>query len=314
METTQPYGPLKVPVLLVIFNRPETTQVVFEAIRQARPPRLYVAADGPRPHVPADRERCAAARKVIDGVDWDCEVKTLFREKNVNCGIGPSSAFTWFFENETEGIILEDDCLPSQSFFWYCQELLEKYRDDTRVMHIGGNNFLNGWLKDEDYSYYFSRSGHIWGWATWRRAWQKFDFNISLYNKLRERRQFDGFFLNSLERRYRLQKFDDTVNRQGRADWWDYQWDFARYVNSGLAIVPEVNLVKNIGFGADATHTLNQNTDASSLEAHEIDLPLTHPPFVIRDVESEQKYFSGFMKDKVLTKLRKWGVPVSFFM
>ncbi|HZY78727.1 MAG TPA: nucleotide-diphospho-sugar transferase, partial [Cyclobacteriaceae bacterium] len=252
-------------------------------------------------------------RKIVEGVDWECEVRTRFSDRNLNCGIGPSSAFTWFFENEPEGIILEDDCLPSQSFFWYCQELLERYRDDTRVMHIGGNNFLNGWLKDEDYSYYFSRSGHIWGWATWRRAWQKFDFNISLYNKLRERRQFDGFFLNYMERRYRLQKFDDTVNRQGKQDWWDYQWDFARYVNSGLAIVPERNLVTNVGFGAGATHTFNQDSDASALEAHEIELPLSHPPFMIRDVESEQRYFQGFMKDKVMSKLRKWGVPVSLF-
>lgn len=314
MTTHQPYGPLKVPVLLVVFNRPETTKLVFEAIRKAKPPRLYVAADGPRPHVPTDRDRCAETRKIVEGVDWDCEVKTLFRETNLNCGVAPSSAFTWFFENETEGIILEDDCLPSQSFFWYCQELLERYRDDTRVMHIGGNNFLNGWLKDEDYSYYFSRSGHIWGWATWRRAWQKFDFNISLYNKLRERRQFDGYFLNFMERRYRLGKFDETVNRHGRADWWDYQWDFARYVNSGLAIVPEVNLVKNIGFGEGATHTVNNNAEASVLDAHEIELPLTHPPFMIRDVESEQKYFRGFLKDKVISKLRKWGVPVSLFM
>lgn len=314
MTTHQPYGPLKVPVLLVIFNRPETTKLVFEAIRKARPPRLYVAADGPRPHVPSDRARCAEARAIVERVDWECEVKTLFRDRNLNCGIGPSSAFTWFLQNESEGVILEDDCLPSQSFFWYCQELLEKYRDDTRIMHIGGNNFLNGWLKDEDYSYYFSRSGHIWGWATWRRAWQKFDFNISLYNKLRERRQFDGFFLNYMERRYRLGKFDETAERQGRADWWDYQWDFARYVNSGLAIVPKLNLVKNIGFGEGATHTVNGNVAESSLEAHDIELPLSHPPFMIRDVESENRYFNGFMKDRVISRLRKWGVPVSFFV
>lgn len=305
--------PLRTAVLMVIFNRPDTTRQVFEAVRKAKPPRLYVAADGPRPHVLSDKTKCEQTRRIIEGVDWDCEVKTLFREKNLNCGVAPSSAFTWFFQHETEGIILEDDCLPSQSFFWYCQELLERYRDDTRVMHIGGNNFLNGWLKDNDYSYYFSRSGHIWGWATWRRAWEKFDFNISLYKKLKERGQFDGFFLNPLERRYRMSKFDETVGRNGRADWWDYQWDFARYVNSGLAIVPAVNLVKNIGFGTDATHTLNKDSEASMLQANEIDLPLTHPPFMVRDLDSEQRYFRGFMKDKFVSKLRKWGVPVSLF-
>ncbi len=314
MEPQLKFGPLKTPVLMVIFNRPETTKIVFEAIRKAKPTRLYVAADGPRPHVPTDAARCAEARKVIEGVDWNCEVKTLFREENLNCGRGPSSAFNWFFEHEPEGIILEDDCLPSQSFFWYCQELLEKYRHDTRVMHIGGNNFLNGWLKDQDYSYYFSRSGHIWGWATWRRAWEKFDFNISSYNKLKARGQFDGFFLNPLEKRYRLSKFDDTVQRNGRADWWDYQWDFARYVNSGLAIVPSVNLVKNIGFGDGATHTNNAHTEASELKANEIQLPLIHPPFMIRDVESEQRYFRGFLKDKFKAKLSAWGLPVPSFL
>jgi hypothetical protein len=314
MEPQEQFGPLRTPVLMVIFNRPETTKVVFEAIRKAKPPRLYVAADGPRPHVPTDAARCAEARKVIDGVDWNCEVKTLFSEKNLNCGRGPSSAFTWFLENEPEGIILEDDCLPSQSFFWYCQELLEKYRNDTRVMHIGGNNFLNGWLKDNDYSYYFSRSGHIWGWATWRRAWDKFDFNISQYEKLKERGQFDGFFLNPLEKRYRLSKFDDTAARKGRADWWDYQWDFARYVNSGLAIVPSVNLVKNIGFGDGATHTNNAHTEASELKAHDIKLPLSHPPFMIRDIESERRYFRGFLKDKFKTKMSAWGIPVPSFI
>src|SRR5688500_1827095 len=187
--------PLNVTVLLVIFNRPDTTRLVFEAIRNARPRRLYVAADGPRPGVAADNANCQEARKIIDSVDWQCEVKTLFREKNLNCGVAPSSAFTWFFQHEEEGIILEDDCLPSQSFFWFCQELLERYRNDTRVMHIGGNNFLNGWQKDKDYSYYFSRSGHIWGWATWRRAWKHFDFDISLYEKLKQQDYFSNFFL-----------------------------------------------------------------------------------------------------------------------
>ena len=192
--TFTPTKPLKTAVLLVIFNRPETTQVVFEAIRKAKPPRLYVAADGPRTEVPSDAKKCKEAREIINQVDWDCEVKTLFREKGLGCGLGPSSAFTWFFEHEEDGIILEDDCLPSQSFFWFCEELLERYRHDNRVMHIGGNNFLNGWQKDRDYSYYFSNSGHIWGWATWRRAWKLFDFNISLYEKLKGKNYFQNFF------------------------------------------------------------------------------------------------------------------------
>jgi hypothetical protein len=299
--------PLRVPVLLIIFNRPDTTKEVFEAIRKAKPPRLYVAADGPRPGVKSDVIKCREARQIVDRVDWDCEVKTLFRESNLNCGIAPSSAFTWFFEHEEEGIILEDDCLPSQSFFWYCQELLERYKNDYRVMHIGGNNFLQGWQKDRDYSYYFSRSGHIWGWATWRRAWKHFDFNISLYPKLKQKDYFSNFFLNWPEKFYRLRKFDKTVNKNGKVDWWDYQWDFARYIHSGLAIVPKVNLVKNIGFGDIATHTTNGETYTAKMEAAEIELPLQHPPFLIRDVESERKYFKTFMKDVILSKFKTLG-------
>jgi hypothetical protein len=299
-----PKGPLKTPVLLVIFNRPDTTRAVFEAIRQAKPPKLYVAADGPRPHVESDAIRCELTREVINDVDWDCEVKTLFRDSNLNCGVAPSSAFTWFFENEEQGIILEDDCLPSQSFFWYCEELLDRYKDDSRVMHIGGNNFLDGWQKDSDYSYYFSRSGHIWGWATWRRAWQTFDYDLNGYEALKAKKFFDNFFMSPLEKYYRLKKFDKTVARRGSVDWWDYQWDFARYVHNGLAIVPHKNMVKNIGIGSDATHTLNTNSKTTRMQADEIELPLKHPPFMIRDMQSDRRYFGNLMQDVVMSKLR----------
>jgi hypothetical protein len=294
---------LATPVLLVVFNRPETTRIVFDSIRKIKPKRLYIAADGARSWVESDEKNCKEVRAIVSQVDWDCKVHTLFHDKNLNCGIAPSTAFTWFFENEEEGIILEDDCLPSQSFFWYCEELLRHYRDDHRVMHIGGNNFLNNWQKDSDYSYYFSRSGHIWGWATWRRAWNKFDFNIKLYNKLKSKNYFSHFFMNEIERFYRMRKLDKTANNTSKTDWWDYQWDFARYTHSGLAIVPAKNLVKNIGFGELATHTSNQNSYGANIEAHDIELPLRHPPFMIRDMESDKRYFNGFIKGTMLAKM-----------
>lgn len=293
----------KTPVLLIIFNRVETTRLVFEAIRMARPPRLYVAADGPRPGNASDKVKCEETRKIIEAVDWPCEITTLFHNQNLNCGKGPSTAISWFFEHETEGIILEDDCLPSASFFKFCQNLLAHYRDDNRVMHIGGNNFLEGWRKDPDYSYYFSRCGHIWGWATWRRAWQTFDMDMLLYEKVKERGFFNSFFLNGFEKFYRLRKFDKTVERRGMVDWWDYQWDFARYTNSGLSIVPHKNLVKNLGFSKEATHTVKGPSKMINMEAMELTFPLTHPPFVVRDTESDRKYFYKFMRNIVLTKL-----------
>jgi hypothetical protein len=312
MNSFSPPGPLHTAVLLIIFNRPETTKLVFEAIRKAKPSRLYIAADGPRKNVLSDRENCNAARKIVEHIDWDCKVETRFSDQNLNCGVAPSSAFTWFFQHEEEGIILEDDCLPSQSFFWFCQELLERYRHDTRVMHIGGNNFLNGWQKDSDYSYYFSRSGFIWGWATWRRAWEKFDFKITNYMKTKEKGFFQHFFMNRLEKMYRLNKFEQTIAGNGNIDWWDYQWDFARYVNSGLSIVPNTNLVKNLGFGESATHTRSQNSKNASMEAGDIEFPLNDPPFMIRDIESDKRYFKVLMKDNILSKIKNTlGMKVS---
>lgn len=297
-----PHSPLKTPILFILFNRPDTTKIVFDVIRKMKPLRLYVAADGPRPKVQTDVSRCAEAREIIKGVDWDCQVKTLFREKNLGCGMGVSTAISWFFDNEPEGIILEDDCVPSDSFFWFCEELLERFRHDSRVMHIGGNNFLDD-QTNKDYSYYFSRNGHIWGWATWRRAWKTYDFKITRFNQMRDEGFFDEFFLNKVEKFYRLRKF--TQVRDGTIDTWDYQWDFARFINSGLSIAPQKNLVKNIGFGAGATHTTSENSKNSLLQAFDLDFPLTHPPFMLRDIEKDKRYFSRFVKDIILSKLKR---------
>jgi hypothetical protein len=292
------------PVLLIIFNRPDTTQKVFDRIRQVKPLRLYVAADGPRTHVAADAERSAETRKIIEQVDWECEVKTLFSDQNLGCGVAPSTAITWFFEHEESGIILEDDCVPSKSFFWFCQELLERYKNDTRIMHIGGNNYLEGWRRDSDYSYYFSNNVNAWGWATWRRAWKLFDINIPNYPELKQKGYLNGIFLNRLEETYRLGLLDKTYKQIQKGDVWDYQWQFTVYSNSGLCIVPEVNLVRNIGFGEDATHTFNAHEKKAQLTEQEIQFPLRHPQFVLRDLESDRRSFNFSMRDKVKSKLK----------
>lgn len=291
----KPSKPLQTAVLLIIFNRPETTKLVFEAIKKARPPRLYIAADGPRSDVATDAQRCKATREIVERIDWDCQVSREYQIKNLNCGRGPSSAISWFFRHEEQGIILEDDCLPSQSFFWYCEELLNHYHDDTRVMHIGGTNFQQGWLHDPDYSYYFSQNGHVWGWATWRRAWRKFDFEIKNFPRLDEEGLFDYFFVSPLEKFYRQRKLKRTWAHRSDASWWDYQWDFARYTNHSLAIVPKVNLVKNIGFGEEATHTFAGTSNYTEAPAVDIDLPLIHPPYVLCDVDSDKHYFKNLM-------------------
>jgi hypothetical protein len=298
--------PLHTPVLLIIFNRPHTTQQVFDRIREVKPKRLYVASDGPRAHIPTDANRCAETRKIIEQIDWDCEVKTLFQDQNLGCGVAPATAITWLFDNEENGIILEDDCVPSKSFFWFCQEILERYKDDTRVMHIGGNNHLEGWCRDSDYSYYFSNKPNAWGWATWRRAWRLFDLNIPHYPELKRKGYLSDIFLNKFEKAYRLGLLDKTFSNIDNGDVWDYQWEFTVYSNSGLCVVPEVNLVRNIGFGADATHTFNPNEKKAQLNEEEIEFPLRHPKFVIRDFESDRRNFKNAMRDKVSAKLKSF--------
>jgi hypothetical protein len=297
------------PVLLILFNRPQSTQRVFDAIRRARPPRLYVAGDGPRPSRPADAALCVETRALVTaGVDWPCQVHTLFRDDNLGCGRGPASAIHWFFENEFEGIILEDDCVPAPSFFRFCQELLVRYRHDTRVMHIGGNNLSHEAQQPvtaTTESYHFSGQVNSWGWATWRRAWQHFDFHYELLPELRRRGLLKGIYPSVLERQYWLRKFEAVRTGPQPAHIWDYQWHFAVAAHSGLTIVPTVNLVSNIGFGDDATHTFDAGDRHSCLTTRELLFPLRHPPTVLRDWPRDQRYFREHLTQRVLSKARR---------
>ena len=274
----------KVPVLFLVFKRPKTTSLVMEAIRAARPKRLYVAADGPRDGKAGEAERCSEVRRLATQVDWPCEVRTLFRESNLGCRGAVSSAITWFFEQEPEGIVLEDDCLPSPSFFPYCAELLERFRDDKRIMSITGDNFqhdMNGF----PYSYYFSKYNHVWGWATWRRAWQCYDDTMRLYPEYAA-----GNFFKSLSSLpgfsdYWRNEFNQVYHRT--LDTWDYVWTFSCWANSGLTCTPRLNLVSNIGFGADATHCRDSSSSSSNLPRFNIELPLKHPPLIVRNADAD---------------------------
>src|SRR5688572_20455468 len=272
-----------VPVLFMVFNRPDTTQKVFEAIRREKPKRLFVAADGPRSNKPGEREKCEEVRAIATSVDWECDVKTLFRKENLGCGRAPAEAISWFFDHVEEGIILEDDCLPSHDFFLYCQELLERFRYDTRVMEIGGNNLLEPEYRDNQYSYYFSNHNMIWGWATWRRAWKMYDFEMNLYKKLRNSQYLECFFHTDQEFSYFKYIFDKTISDIKTITWWDYQWEFIRRANAGLTIVPQKNLVINLGLGSNATHTLDAKGPGAELKMETITFPLKHPEFVVAD-------------------------------
>ncbi len=265
---------LKTPVLFMIFNRPDVTQQVFAEIRKAKPKQLFIAADGAREHKAGEKEKCEETRKiVVDNIDWDCEVKTLFREKNLGCKYAVSGAISWFFDNVEEGIILEDDCVPHQSFFNFCGELLEKYRDNQKVMHIGSNYFNQHKTNITD-SYYFSHYIEIWGWATWRRAWELYDPEMKNFGEMRKKDFLKDVFKTADEKEYWVKCFDTALEKN--IDTWDYQWVYCICANKGVVITPYTNLVSNVGFREDATHTTLLNEVFSNVKAHSIS-EIKHP-------------------------------------
>lgn len=240
-----------------MFNRPDTTQRVFAEIRNAKPPRLYVAGDGPRTGNSSDISLCGQTRAIIDQVDWECQVFTLFREKNLGCKKAVSSAIDWFFGQEEMGIILEDDCLPDPTFFTYCEVLLNRYATDKRIVHIGGFNLQNG-IKRGAGDYYFSRLTHVWGWASWRRAWENYDVGIKKWEDFKQGGYFNALFPDAGISSHFLEMMEATY--KGAINTWDYQLHFSNLVQGGLNIIPNVNLISNIGYGSDATHA-KKSTD-----------------------------------------------------
>jgi len=240
---------MRTPVLFITFNRPDHASITFESIRKARPERLYIASDGPREDKPGEAELVQEVRKIIERVDWPCKVETLFRKRNQGCAIAVSSAITWFFSKEPEGIVLEDDLLPHEDFFTFCETMLERYRDNPRIGCITGNNFQLG-ARRGDGAYYYSYLNHCWGWASWARAWKYYDHSM---NQMRhctknilpalheDRSTFQGL----------ITRFEHTLC--GKVNSWAYRWQLAAYVNEMLTVTPNHNLAKNIGFGT-GTH------------------------------------------------------------
>jgi hypothetical protein len=296
---------MRSPVLFLIFNRPEPTQRVFQAIRAARPPRLYVAADGPRADRAGEAERCEAARRVVQDIDWPCRVETLFRSHNLGCKQAVSHAVDWFFEHEEEGIILEDDCLPDPTFFPFCEELLAHYRDEQSVALICGANFQFG-RTHGDASYYFSRYVHIWGWASWRRAWRLYDRDIKCWPQFRSNGALERILgSRSREISYWRRIFDSV--HAGKIDTWDYQVNLMLWANAMVSVLPQRNLVSNIGFGAEATHTRDASRCAN-LPLRSMEFPLRHPPVVqtcasADDYTGRELFFRG-LPSRVMARLR----------
>jgi hypothetical protein len=281
-------------VLLIIFNRPDTTKRVFEAIRFAKPSRLYIAADAPRADNISDIHNCNDARLITEQIDWNCEVKRLYQKQNLGCSFGPRSAFDWFFSHETEGIILEDDCVPHPEFFVFASDMLDRYRNNDRILSISGSN-LGYQLTNSD-SYTFSRFMNMWGWATWANRANAIDYNLNVWKQVQQPLWFlynhmrQNFFdTDILWYKYWQHKFDLTVNKE-IVTWWDWQWIFHQLTNRSFSIVPAVNLVSNIGFDANATHTHEAENPAANIPIYSISFPLQHPSKLKIDYVYEEQF------------------------
>jgi hypothetical protein len=303
---------LRTPVAFIIFNRPGQTERVFAEIARAKPPKLLVIADGPRDGFEGESEKCFETRSIIKKIDWDCEVLTNFSEINLGCKVRVSTGINWVFDQVEEAIILEDDCLPNPTFFRYCQELLEFYRYDKRVGMISGDNFQFG-EKRGNASYYFSKYVHIWGWASWRRAWMLYDSQINSWPQFRDEGLLRNFVTGQSEYLYWLKAFNGV--HQGVIDTWDYQWVYTSWSNGMLSIMPNVNLISNIGFGENATHTKGVS-ELANMKVLPIEFPLSHPSFFIIDESADTKtginHYSNslirmvFRKFILLLSIRDW--------
>lgn len=281
------------PVLFIIFNRPDTTQQVFAAIRKAAPAQLFIAADGPRAHKPGESEVCEQTRAVVQQIDWPCEVQTLFRPQNLGVNKGVTDAIDWFFTHVEEGIILEDDCVPHPDFWEYNRLLLEKYRHNKVIKMIGANNFQQGTARGQG-SYYFSAIPHIWGWATWKRAWQEYDMQIAATLSVKAGQQLISQLFPEKPAQVFWLKMLQYLREERPAITWDYRLPYCIWQHNGLTIIPNVNLVTNIGFNAAATTSTDSNNPLANMPVQPI-LPLKHPDTVIRDTEADLFYCRQYL-------------------
>ncbi|MBO0930952.1 nucleotide-diphospho-sugar transferase [Fibrella aquatilis] len=282
------------PILLIWFNRPQHSSRVLERLRELKPATLFVAIDGPREGRVTDIKQVSDTILLLDTIDWPCTIQKLIRTENLGCKCGVSSAIDWFFEQVDMGIILEDDCLPDPSFFSFCADLLERYHDNEQVMHIGGANLASGkwWSQD---SYLFTKVCHIWGWATWQRAWQHYDVAMATYPSRRDR-LIDQLVDNKASRKLWKQVFDDTY--AGRVDTWDYQWVYSIWAAGGLSILPSVNLISNIGFDSQATHT-HFATEFANLPTGS--LPILHHPNHLAEHKEATQWLFGHLYQPLST-------------
>ena len=290
---------MNTPLLLIVWRRSNETKKLIDSLRPIRPQNIYVACDGPKSNDYQSDNQVAEVKNVISReIDWDCKIQKRYSAYNQGCKNGVSNAITWFFSNVTEGIILEDDCLPKKEFFTYCSILLERYRNDKRIWCISGNNDNQNGIKRGNKSYFFSRYPEIWGWATWKRCWDEYDSELSSWGTLRKSNTLRDCFDSYKQYNY-WRKIWDKLYFFNEPDTWDYQWLYTCMINSGLSCIPNTQLVENIGFSPLATHT-KRPTHMIKVVYNQSNnfLPIEDPSYILRSKEAdnytEENYFSGY--------------------
>lgn len=298
------HNTLSTPILLIVFNRLNTAQSVLNQIRLVKPRKLYIASDGARRSRDGEDANIKNIRKyILESIDWDCKVETLFQDNNLGCKVGVSTAIDWFFNNEESGIILEDDVIPSVSFFYYCEELLEKYKNEESIGMISGSNyFFEERVSDDDY--YFSMFPFIWGWATWRRVWDKYDSSMKDLDKKRLLKIIRNIFTTKECINYYYDSIIATYNN--KINTWDYQLAYLMFCNAYYNICPTKNMISNIGFGSDATHTKHDSIH-NNMQRYEINFPIRHPQKINRglgaDINFENRAFKKNIFKSILKRL-----------
>ena len=275
------------PILITAWRRLDKLEKLLEAIKANKPKKIYISCDGPRKNNPTDKYLIKKVKNTIDElINWDCDIYKLYNDENLGCRGAMLQGINWFFDNESEGIILEDDCIPNEEFIPYCSKLLKKYKKNHKVWNISGTNLQDGIIRG-DGSYYLSKYFIGWGWATWRDRWLNFDSYLTSWEKAREVLLLKSIFTNNLEIKYWTNIFN-RFYEEGIPDTWDIEWAYTCLVNEGNTIIPNVNLVKNIGFDKEATHTkftIDQHSNNKFI------FPIIHPTFLINDKNADKYTF-----------------------
>lgn len=289
---------MKAPVLLIFFNREDEVQQVVDAVRNYAPEKIYLASDGGRT-AREHQKVLQIRRKVKESIDWDCQLNCLFSDKNLGCQWGPVEAVNWVFEKEDRCIILEDDCVPEHSFFGYCEQLLGRYADNERVWMISGENYLEDDSMFGKADYTFSLRTETWGWATWKRAWEKCDFRLQAWPVYkREKVLSHMYYMKYYDELAYMTKQLDNIYRQKDRSIWDYQWRFHMAINGGLCIIPRRNLITNIGWGEAATHTKFKSS-IWDVPTGSLNTPLQHPVGVTANADFDKRYGELLFRNKL---------------